>query len=112
MHPLLCEDTLRQLADDVGSNLLPELFAVFIDENEPKLMRLEQMQVEQDIEELQSLFHTLKSSAASYGGLRLAALATDLDSACKRRDLQTIEAGLPEFSSVYRQTIEVMKTRY
>ncbi|MFM2481507.1 Hpt domain-containing protein [Celerinatantimonas sp. YJH-8] len=112
MNPILCEKTLQQLAEDIGSDILPELFAVFIEENEPKLERLPQLNVRQDLAELQSLFHTLKSSAASYGGLRLAAFATDLDFACKNEDYLKIEQMLPEFTQIYVQTLQVMRQRY
>ncbi|CAG8999533.1 MAG: hypothetical protein CENE_01512 [Candidatus Celerinatantimonas neptuna] len=112
MHPLLCEATLQQLADDIGSSLLPELFAVFIEENEPKLANLQDPLVHPTSLELKSLFHTLKSSAASYGGLRLAALASELDTACKDQQYDKVDALLPEFMMVYTQTLEVMKQRY
>lgn len=112
MHPLLCEATLQQLADDIGSSLLPELFAVFIEENEPKLADLQDPLIQLTSSELKNLFHTLKSSAASYGGLRLAALASQLDLACKEQQYGKMDALLPEFLMVYTQTLEVMKQRY
>lgn len=112
MKPILCEQTLQQLAEDIGGELLPELFAVFIDENEPKLARLPTLDPQTDQDELQCLFHTLKSSAASYGGLRLADMATQLDLACKQSDTGQIRALMPEFSEIYTQTLQVMRQRY
>ncbi|MFM2486814.1 Hpt domain-containing protein [Celerinatantimonas yamalensis] len=112
MQPLLCEVTLNQLAEDIGSSMLPELFNVFIDENEPKLAALNAPDTHQDMNQLRALFHTLKSSAASYGGLRLAVAATELDMACKVNDTATVERLLPDFIDVYTQTLDVMKQRY
>jgi len=112
MQPLLCEKTLQQLADDIGSELLPELFNVFIEENSPQLASLKRDSDSWDLSQLQSLSHTLKSSAASYGGLRLAELATQLDLACKLSDKAAAQSLLPEFIDVYTQTLEVIKQRY
>lgn len=112
MQPLLCEKTLHQLADDIGPDLLPELFKVFVEENIPLLESLKSDRTHWDLSQLQSLSHTLKSSAASYGGLRLAELATQLDLACKLSDEATAQTLLPEFIDVYTQTLEVIKQRY
>lgn len=111
-YPLLCEDTLHQLSEDIGAELLPELFSVFIEENQPQLETLETQGLPSDLTQVQGLFHTLKSSAASYGGLRLAHLATQLDVACKQQDHQCIQALFDDFLAVYRQTLSILRQRF
>lgn len=112
MHPLLCEETLERLATDVGAEMLPMLFEVFITENQPKVGLLASLDVEEDITRLQGFFHTLKSCAASYGALRLAALATDLDRACKERRIQKLRQHKDEFVALLTETLDAMAERY
>ncbi|WP_338363821.1 Hpt domain-containing protein [uncultured Pseudoalteromonas sp.] len=69
---------LTQLEQDVGSVTLSRLVNLFIDELEEMKGRLENAIVEQDEENIKEIMHVLKNSAALYGALTLAALASQL----------------------------------
>jgi two-component system phosphorelay protein LuxU len=112
MQPILCEEALNRLAVDVGCEMLPSLFDIFIAENRPKLQQLNDLDPHQDIPILQGHYHTLKSSAASYGALRLAALATELDKACKDCDVSMLQGHKDEFILLLSETLDVMARRY
>ncbi|USD66112.1 Hpt domain-containing protein [Vibrio sp. SCSIO 43136] len=78
-------DRISELANDIGEENLPMLFNIFIGElmdyaealaNAPS----EQLQAE---DQLKSISHSLKSSAASFGAEQLCDFATNLDARYK-----------------------------
>lgn len=69
---------LAQLEQDVGSLTLVRLVNLFITELEEMRLRLKQAIDEQDEDNIKDIMHVLKNSAALYGALTLAALASQL----------------------------------
>ena len=68
---------LAQLEQDVGSLTLVRLVNLFINELEEMRVRLKNA-IEQDEDNIKDIMHVLKNSAALYGALTLAALASQL----------------------------------
>jgi len=66
---------LKQLEQDTSPELLPELVGIFVRETRTRLGIVKQACIENDCERLQQEAHVLKSSAGTYGALRLQALA-------------------------------------
>lgn len=69
---------LVQLEQDVGSLTLVRLVNLFINELEEMRVRLKNAIDEQDEDNIKDIMHVLKNSAALYGALTLAALASQL----------------------------------
>ncbi|MDC9496078.1 MULTISPECIES: Hpt domain-containing protein [unclassified Pseudoalteromonas] len=69
---------LAQLEQDVGSLTLVRLVNLFINELEEMRVRLKNAVDEQDEDNIKDIMHVLKNSAALYGALTLAALASQL----------------------------------
>ncbi|ATC82876.1 MULTISPECIES: Hpt domain-containing protein [Pseudoalteromonas] len=69
---------LAQLEQDVGSLTLVRLVNLFINELEEMRVRLKNAIDEQDEDNIKDIMHVLKNSAALYGALTLAALASQL----------------------------------
>ena len=69
---------LAQLEQDVGSLTLVRLVNLFINELEEMRVRLKNAIDEQDEDNIKDIMHVLKNSAALYGALSLAALASQL----------------------------------
>lgn len=112
MQPILCEETLRSLGHDVGEEMLPALFEIFISENQPKIEQLAELDAQTDLASMQIYYHTIKSSAATYGALRLAELATHLDKACKDNNTTELTERQRQFMQLLASTLEVMANRY
>ncbi len=69
---------LAQLEQDVGSLTLVRLVNLFINELEEMRVRLKNTIDEQGEDNIKDIMHVLKNSAALYGALTLAALASQL----------------------------------
>ncbi len=69
---------LAQLEQDVGSLTLVRLVNLFINELEEMRVRLKNAIDEQGEDNIKDIMHVLKNSAALYGALTLAALASQL----------------------------------
>ena len=75
---------LKQLEQDTSPELLPELVEIFVRETRTRLGIVKQACSESDGKRLQQEAHVLKSSAGTYGALRLQALAKKVDVLCKQ----------------------------
>lgn len=69
---------LARLEQDVGSLTLVRLVNLFINELEEMLTRLDAAIEEQNVDKIKEIMHVLKNSAALYGAMTLAALASQL----------------------------------
>ncbi|AZN32166.1 Hpt domain-containing protein [Pseudoalteromonas sp. Xi13] len=69
---------LAQLEQDVGSLTLVRLVNLFINELEEMLTRLDAAIEEKNVDKIKEIMHVLKNSAALYGAMTLAALASQL----------------------------------
>ena len=95
-EPLLDEGNLSSLREAMGEDFA-ELPAAFRDSTRDILRQLPEALSEGDLATQQRLVHSLKSSSANMGGLRLSALARELEQQCKngqplsRDQLQALE---------------------
>jgi HPt (histidine-containing phosphotransfer) domain-containing protein len=81
---ILNRQTLGQLEQDVGSEMLPVVIGVFLDEVGRQREQLRLLLAEGRIEELGRLAHSLKSSCGSYGAEISREQAATLEAACRQ----------------------------
>ncbi|ABC22854.1 Hpt domain-containing protein [Rhodospirillum rubrum F11] len=91
--PIFDPTALDIIARDAGPEVVPRLVGVFLRECGRRLVAVRADVAEGATERLAREAHALKSAAASFGCLRLAATASALDAAYKRGDEGTVLAG-------------------
>ncbi|NVK19586.1 MAG: Hpt domain-containing protein [Methylocystaceae bacterium] len=70
MSDILCEDTLNELVEQVGSELVETLLVDLADDATPRVNRMQDLLADGQMDELRKEAHTLKSSTGTLG-LRL-----------------------------------------
>jgi|GEM_PF-736945 len=85
MKKIINTEKIDELSRDIGEENLPMLFHIFIGELIDYAEALVENRLEKDAaeEQLKSISHSLKSSAASFGAERLCDFATSLDASYK-----------------------------
>ncbi|WP_368182767.1 Hpt domain-containing protein [Aeromonas sp. R7-5] len=87
----LDQKVLRQLADDIGHEMMPVVISVFVEEVGEQLSQLRPLFEQRDWSALARVAHSMKSSCGSYGAKPSYQQVMGLESACRREDEQ--EAG-------------------
>ncbi|MFY8297398.1 Hpt domain-containing protein [Pseudoalteromonas sp. SS15] len=97
-------NTIQQLKDDVGVDVLAQLMQVFLTESTKLVEQLSANSVEQN--EIERLAHSLKSCARSYGADQLADIAADIETTAKSSpELVNIESKISLLSEVHKKTL-------
>lgn len=102
----LDQKILRQLAEDIGQEMMPVVISVFIEEVGEQLTQLRPLYERQDWTALARLAHSMKSSCGSYGAQVSYQQVMALELACKQADgaevarlLNELEQSLPQVLS-------------
>lgn len=102
----LDQKVLRQLAEDIGQEMMPVVISVFIEEVGEQLTQLRPLYERQDWTALARLAHSMKSSCGSYGAQVSYQQVMALELACKQADgaevarlLNELEQSLPQVLS-------------
>jgi len=94
MEPAIDEGVLRNLLDDMGNDaeVVKELIQSFLEEG-PKLLAEGRAACAQgNALEVQRAYHTLKSTAATFGAMQLSSLSKEIEQAARNGTLPTPEA--------------------
>ncbi|WP_419798948.1 MAG: Hpt domain-containing protein [Terasakiella sp.] len=67
MNDILCEDTLKELAEQVGIELIETLLVDLTDDAGNRVARMQDLLTRGDMDELRKEAHTLKSSTGTLG---------------------------------------------
>jgi two-component system phosphorelay protein LuxU len=94
---MLNTETLEQLKQDVGQDLLVTLVTIFIKETDQSLATFENS----SIQEQQRISHSLKSSALSYGTDEVGIIAKQLELAIKEQQLDAAVALFHRLNSTW-----------
>lgn len=88
-EPALEQETVAALLESVGGDweFVQELFATFTEETPALVAAVEASLEGKDFESLKHAAHTLKSTSASLGALRLSAVSRDLEQAGRTGEL-------------------------
>ncbi|MDM5135779.1 Hpt domain-containing protein [Aeromonas salmonicida] len=102
----LDQKVLRQLAEDIGQEMMPVVISVFIEEVGEQLTQLRPLYERRDWPALARLAHSMKSSCGSYGAQLSYQQVVALELACKHEDadevaclLTQLEQSLPQVLS-------------
>ncbi|MDW4560788.1 MULTISPECIES: Hpt domain-containing protein [Aeromonas] len=102
----LDQKVLRQLADDIGHDMMPVVISVFVEEVGGQLAQLRPLFDLRDWTALARLAHSMKSSCGSYGAEPSYQQVMALELACRREDaeeagrlLEQLEHSLPQVFS-------------
>ncbi len=97
-------NTIQQLKDDVGVDVLAQLMQVFLTESTKLIEQLSAKSVQQD--EIERLAHSLKSCARSYGADQLADIAADIENLAKSNpELVSLESKISLLIEVHMKTL-------
>jgi len=110
--PWMAEKVLKKLAEDTSEELLPEMVKIFIDEMNRRFKSIQIAYERKLINEIANEAHALKSSAGTYGALKLQSVAKSIDSACKANEFQKAFLLVQSIQKIIPKTIEVFKQKY
>ena len=93
----LDQKVLRQLADDIGHDMMPVVISVFVEEVGGQLAQLRPLFDQRDWTALARLAHSMKSSCGSYGAEPSYRQVMALELSCLL--LEQLEHSLPQVFS-------------
>ena len=105
------EQVLLQLARDTAPEIVPELLVLYIDDARARLKQIQKAVAEADTQTLEFEAHTLGSSAAAHGNLKLHALARQIEYQCRNADQQQALAKAASLPEVARESFRLLKER-
>jgi signal transduction histidine kinase/DNA-binding NarL/FixJ family response regulator len=97
--PTLDTRVLDDLSQGTGMSVA-ELVAMLFADIQRMAAELETASVDQRMDDMRRLAHSIKSSSAQLGALRLSALARVMESAVRDKQLETFAASQPEFRAL------------
>ncbi|MFK5892799.1 MAG: ATP-binding protein [Pseudomonadota bacterium] len=104
--PLIDLSIIKQLEKDTSVELVPEMVTIFIKELNKRLVNVQQAIQQQEIKNIASEVHALKSSSATYGALKLELISKKTDLACKNNLHAEVMSMSPILVAEITQTIE------
>ncbi|UCH75480.1 MAG: response regulator [Rhodospirillales bacterium] len=97
-------DTLEQLRNDAGPELLGELIASFMTETDERLKRMQTATEAGDLDSVSAEAHALKSSSGTFGALRLQRLVERLEAAAAQSDAGLTTALMTELPELVAES--------
>lgn len=104
--PVVDEIILKQLRQDAGEQVVPQLIEVFLNELNSRVERICEAQAGDDRSVIAKEAHALKSSAGSFGAMRLHFLAKDLEMAARDEQAETVTALVSRLPDVGREAAD------
>lgn len=84
--PVLDDQALEQLAEDIDPEMVPDLVSSFLQDARGRIERIAEAIGEDDFETVEMESHTLGSSSATFGAMRLHKLMRNIEHACQQGD--------------------------
>lgn len=100
-------EVLAKLGQDVGADTLPSLIDIFLKDAAGRLQSLE-VSAAGDAGNVKHQLHTLGSSSALYGLMKVSALARRLEGLCDT-DMEKVMANLPAFVKLSRGCLQQLE---
>lgn len=98
-------NTLQQLADEVGEEVLTTLLGLFTSETKSFFEQLLVALNDNSQAEITRLLHSIKSGAKTYGANRLAAIAESMEAMAKAGDTNAIELNMDILRVILGETL-------
>ena len=102
---LVDTSVLEQLRRDTGSDVLPSIFDLFVEESEQRLVSMGEAYAAENWEKLGNEAHALKSSSGSFGAIRLQALARELEFAAREENVRTLHKVYPQLDELVHASL-------
>ncbi len=103
--------TYDELVETVGSDFIGELVATYLEETPELLAQLHDAWQRRDVETFRRAAHSIKSSSASLGALRLAEQARALELLGQQGQLDGVEGDLAALDAAYSRSAQAFKER-
>jgi signal transduction histidine kinase/CheY-like chemotaxis protein/HPt (histidine-containing phosphotransfer) domain-containing protein len=110
--PLINEDVIRQLGEDVGEQAVPAMMTSFMSEMSMRASNLIKSQKDGAFDLLEAEAHTVKSCAGTFGAYRLQALTRDIEAACRDGNQPLAENLGASVAQILRQTQQAYQKRF
>ncbi|MDC0612539.1 Hpt domain-containing protein [Vibrio sp.] len=104
MEVLKNQQTIDELANEIGAENIPMLLAIFLNELSEYLDIFNHCEDSQKVTHLTDISHALKSSAASFGADALCQLAISIDSKAKQDTLSDINSEVKALTQLIEET--------
>jgi PAS domain S-box-containing protein len=107
--PWLDGEALTTLGEDTDPTLVPKMVAVFLEELLTRAAAMTAGLEDGDTERLGREAHALKSSAATYGAVRISEHAARIDEACKRHEDAVAREHARQLVAAVEPTVDALK---
>lgn len=87
-EPILDKATLEKLAHDTSPEAVPEMITIFLHELQKRSNSLKSAKKNNNVEDIAMQVHALKSSAGTYGAIKLQNIAIKIDLLCKQNQFE------------------------
>ena len=94
-------DGIRALQTDGGPNVLKRVIDLYLDDAPKLIQRLKYAVAAEDAPEIERAAHTLKSTSASLGALKLAQLCKELEASARLNSTAKAKQIFSEFEAAY-----------
>ena len=110
-RPLVDLDVIAELRDATGGDMdfVRELVATYVGEGEDHVAALDAALAAGDVAGLVRPAHTLKSSSASVGAMRLAAICRDIEESSRSGRLDGLAGRVAEARTTWDETLAALR---
>jgi len=109
IDPSILEGFLAAVGDEEGT-IVTELVNIFLKDAPRLLNQMEQNFSEQDFETAQRAAHTLKSSAAHMGVMKLSSMSKEIEMMCRANQINNISQKLAQATAEFKHVKKIMET--
>jgi HPt (histidine-containing phosphotransfer) domain-containing protein len=111
--PVLDEAVISELRESVGGDdsFVAELASAYLAEGEQHLAAMEEALARGDIAGVVRPAHTMKSSSASLGAMRLSLIAKSIEFAAREGRVEGLEAAVADARAAWDLTVAAMTER-
>lgn len=105
------EAVLQQLVRDTSAEVIPELLAFYIEDSQDRIVLINDAILKQNLQTLEFEVHTIGSSAAAHGNIKLHTLAREIENLCKQNNHQQAMAKAVTLSDVATESFRLLTLR-
>ena len=109
MNSVIDQDVYQALVEAVGDDFVGEMVDAFLEEGAQLLKILTESFADGDVDRFRRAAHSLKSSAATFGAMKLSGLAKELEEMARESGLDEAEAKLEPISGSFGEVEQALK---
>ena len=99
---------LEKLQIDGEASVVGNIIEAYLNGSQPLVTQLREMHATKDLESLQRTAHSLKSSSANVGAIRLSTMSKDLEMKCKNNHTAEIDILIESIETEFPRVKEVL----